>query len=205
MTGQICIVASPKRAQFQGGRTVVIIGLLQPSAFAVAMGISLLLQQLHAFAVTGGVTLPQGFFSLKSLFFFRLISKADLYYYPTFSCKSCRCLYAYRRPKKKRSPKKFKVRKCSNSKIRKISNNYFGKIPKWQLHYNPFLALQQLYAYRRPKKNEVRKSSKFRKYLNSKIRKIFKLFWQNSKMGNRVQYKYSKKINFFSKFYRVEY
>ena len=131
MTGQICIVASPKRAQFQGGRTIVIIGLLQPSAFAVAMGISLLLQQLHAFAVTGGVTLLQGFFSLKSLFFFRLISKADLYYYPTFSCKSCRCLY----------------------------------------------------AYRRPKKNEVRKSSKFRKYLNSKIRKIFKLFWQNSKMG----------------------
>ena len=99
MTGQICIVASPKRAQFQGGRTVVIIGLLEPSAFAVAMGISLLLKQLHAFAVTGGVTLLQGFFSLKSLFFFRLISKADLYYYPTFSCKSCRCLYAYRRAK----------------------------------------------------------------------------------------------------------
>ena len=129
MTGQICIVASPKRAQFQGGRTVVIIGLLQPSAFAVAMGISLLLQQLHAFAVTGGVTLLQGFFSLKSLFFFRLISKADLYYYPTFSCKSCRCLYAYRRP-----IKKMKSKKVQSPKMFELQNPEIFKL-FWTLKF----------------------------------------------------------------------
>merc|ERR1712105_171402 len=43
-------------------------------------------------------------------------------------CSSCIHIDGQKKP---RSPKKFKVRKCSNSKIRKISNNYFGKIPKW--------------------------------------------------------------------------